>query len=148
MINEITDDIYIGDWQDATRHAEKFTDIFTVAFDSHFKGNHFYPLVDGKSSDNKRLLYDAIFDLISTRKKNEGKILVHCVSGISRSVSVVAGYIMTKYDYSVEDALGYIKDIRPLANPVYDLVKLLKEGSQLPRPKGRDLSAMTRTIVD
>lgn len=127
MINKIIDEIYIGDWQDAARHVKEFIDIYTVAFDSPFKGNHFYPLVDGTYPDNKRLLYNAISDLMSTREKNEGRILVHCVSGFSRSVSVVAGYIITKYNYGVEDALGYIKNIRPLANPVYELFKLLKE---------------------
>lgn len=127
MLNKIIDDIYIGDWQDAKRHVKEFIDIYTVAFDSPFKGNHFYPLVDGGYPDNKRLLYNAISDLISTREKNEGKILVHCVSGFSRSVSVVGGYIVLTKNNSVEDALGYIKNIRPLANPVYELIKLLKE---------------------
>lgn len=128
MINKIIDEIYIGDWHDATRNVKEFTDIYTVAFDSPFKGNHFYPLVDDIYPDNKRLLHDAISDLMSTREKNEGRILVHCVAGFSRSVSVVAGYIIIKYNYNVvEDVLGYIKNIRPLANPVYELVKLLKE---------------------
>ncbi len=127
MINKIIDDIYIGDWEDASRFNAEFIDIFTVSSDSPFKGNHFYPLVDCENSDNKEFLFKAIYDLISTREKSKGKILVHCTSGFSRSVAVIAGYMVIKYNYDVEDTLFYIKKIRPLANPIYELIELLKK---------------------
>ena len=131
MINHIIDNIFIGDWQDAKYHHKEFDEIFTVAKDSPFIGNHYYPLVDGPYPDNERLLTNAIDDLLEIRNKDwrlNKMILVHCISGISRSTIVVAGYMVRKGQvYTVEDALYHIKKIRPLANPVPELVRLLEK---------------------
>lgn len=131
MINNIIDNIWIGDWQDAKRHEKSFSDIFTVAFDSPYKRDkeHFYSLVDGHHEENYIKLVYAICDLVETRvsRKDSDKILVHCVSGFSRAVTVVAGYMINIYSISLEDTLMYIKNMRPLSNPNTELVKLLKE---------------------
>lgn len=142
MINHIYDNIYIGDWQEAKYafergervHGEKFDEIFTCAKDSPFIGNHFYGLVDGPYSENERLLASAIDDLLEIRNEDwqlNKMILVHCVSGFSRSVAVVAGYMVKKgCVHTVEEALYHIKKIRPLANPVPELIRLLKKYEQ------------------
>lgn len=131
MINNIIDNIHLGDWQDAKRWEKDFSDIFTVAFDSPYKRDeeHFYALVDGYHKENDIKIVYAICDLVETRSRREesNKILVHCVSGFSRSVAVIAGYMITKYSTNTYDALGYIKNIRPLANPSFELVKILKK---------------------
>lgn len=130
MINHIIDNIFLGDWQDAKNHSDQFVDIFTVAKDSPFIGNHFYPLVDGTSPENGRLLTNAIGDLLEIREEDwlfNKMILVHCICGFSRSVAVVAGYMVRMgYSDTVEDALYYIKKIRPLANPIPEFVDLLR----------------------
>lgn len=132
MIQHIIDNIYIGDWDEA-KHAhekEEFVDILTVAKDSPFIGNHFYPLVDGPYPENGKLLTNAINDLLEIREDDwrfNKKILVHCVCGFSRSVIVVAGYMVRMgCANTIEDALYYIKKIRPLANPAPELVELLQ----------------------
>lgn len=43
--------------------------------------------------------------------------VVHCLMGISRSVSVVTAYLMKKYLISKTTALMYVKSIRPVAQP-------------------------------
>lgn len=45
------------------------------------------------------------------------KILIHCMAGVSRSVSLVAYYFMKKYNISFNDALKYIRNKRKVANP-------------------------------
>jgi len=126
MIQLIIDNIYIGNWQDAQYHQREFKEIFTVAKDSPFVCNHFYGLVDGSYPENEKMLNFAIVDLIETRLQNKEKILVHCVSGVSRSTTVVAGYMIAK-GYTTEDAIEYIKNIRSIANIVPELVRLLKK---------------------
>lgn len=129
MINHIIDNIFLSDWQDARNEKEEFDEIFTVAKGSPFIGNHYYGLVDGPYPENERLLANAIDDLLEIRYNDwrlNKTILVHCACGFSRSVAVVAGYmIRTGCVHTVEDALYRIKKIRPLANPVPELVKLL-----------------------
>lgn len=131
MINYIIGNVYIGDWQDAKYNNKKFNDIFTVAKDCPFIGNHFYPMVDGTYEKNYELMVIAINDLLKTSLDKEKNILVHCVSGFSRSTTVVIGYMINKYDINnrpitVGESLSYIKEIRPLANPSQELLKLLK----------------------
>ena len=44
-------------------------------------------------------------------------VLVHCASGISRSVSVCCGFLMIKYNYSYQDAITLIRQNRSLSSP-------------------------------
>lgn len=131
MINKIIGNISISDWQDAkyAYKREEFDEIFTVAKDSPFIGNHYYPMIDGTYSENYRLMTSAINDLLSQDKQK--KILVHCVSGFSRSTTVVIGYMINRYNINnrhitVDESLSHIKEIRPLANPSQELLRLLK----------------------
>ncbi|KAM3728058.1 Dual specificity protein phosphatase [Dirofilaria immitis] len=62
------------------------------------------------------LLTNAIM-FIKTTIENNGRILVHCEAGISRSVFVVAAYLMQKFQWSSTKAVGYIQKIRPVALP-------------------------------
>ncbi|PPQ71560.1 hypothetical protein CVT26_010417 [Gymnopilus dilepis] len=57
----------------------------------------------------------------------EARVLVHCAEGISRSVSVVAAYLMAQYNWTPTEALHYIKSKRSLANPNFGFVQQLHE---------------------
>lgn len=48
---------------------------------------------------------------------NNNVILIHCVAGISRSSSVLIGYIMHAYGYSAKGALEAVRRCRPIVNP-------------------------------
>lgn len=61
------------------------------------------------------------------RSDPEARVLVHCAEGISRSVSVVAAYLMAQYGWSPKDAIGYIKERRAVANPNFGFVQQLHE---------------------
>lgn len=57
----------------------------------------------------------------------EAKVLVHCAEGISRSVSVVAAYLMAEYGWSPNDAVEYIRTKRVVADPNFGFVQQLHE---------------------
>ena len=46
-----------------------------------------------------------------------GRVLVHCLMGISRSSSIVTSYFMVKYSVDFEEALNFVKEKRPCINP-------------------------------
>ena len=46
-----------------------------------------------------------------------GRVLVHCWSGVSRSVSTIVGYMIKYYHMSPDDALTTIRETRPQADP-------------------------------
>lgn len=55
-----------------------------------------------------------------------GRVLVHCNAGVSRSTSVVAGYLMQRCDQSFMQAFGMIKSKRPCVQPNAGFIKQLK----------------------
>ncbi|KAJ3834452.1 protein-tyrosine phosphatase-like protein [Lentinula raphanica] len=61
------------------------------------------------------------------RTSPDSRVLVHCVEGISRSVSVVAAFLMAQYGWTPKEAVGYVKEKRTIANPNFGFVKQLYE---------------------
>lgn len=47
----------------------------------------------------------------------EGGVLVHCASGISRSVSVCCAWLMSRKNMTFVDAVALVREYRPHANP-------------------------------
>lgn len=70
----------------------------------------------------------------------EARILVHCAEGVSRSVSVVAAFLMAHYGWAPLEAVHYIKSKRRVANPNFGFVQQLHEyarvslGRTIPNP--------------
>lgn len=48
---------------------------------------------------------------------SQDKVLVHCMAGISRSVSMVVYYLMKRYHLNFDDAIDFVKRKRKIANP-------------------------------
>jgi len=62
--------------------------------------------------------FDHCFDLISEElDENDGKVLVFCGAGLSRSVTIVSAFLMKKYRISAEEAVGRVRQKREKINP-------------------------------
>lgn len=61
------------------------------------------------------------------RSNPNARIVVHCAEGISRSVSVVAGFLMAQYGWTPSEAVQYIKSKRRGAEPNFGFVQQLGE---------------------
>jgi atypical dual specificity phosphatase len=57
----------------------------------------------------------------------DARVLVHCAEGISRSVSVVAAFLIAQYGWSPAQAVQYIKSKRRAADPNFGFVQQLGE---------------------
>ena len=57
--------------------------------------------------------------------ENGGKVLVHCVYGVSRSSSIVISYVMHKYSISYQEAYELVKSKRPIISPNSGFTKQL-----------------------
>lgn len=65
-------------------------------------------------------LYDHFKSAVSTIEsvvKNGGRVLVHCMGGISRSPTVVTAYIMWRLGLRLTAALAYVRERRPCIEP-------------------------------
>nr|XP_033776235.1 protein phosphatase Slingshot homolog 3 isoform X2 [Geotrypetes seraphini] len=57
--------------------------------------------------------------------KLHSKVLVHCKMGVSRSASTVIAYAMKQYGWTLEEALRYVKEKRPIVHPNPGFMKQL-----------------------
>ena len=53
----------------------------------------------------------------------KGSVLVHCKSGHRRSATVVANYLMNKFNITVDEAIKIIKNKRPTVFPPKTYIK-------------------------
>jgi len=75
-----------------------------------------FELYDFADQDISSILEEAV-DWVEEARKANGVILVHCVQGMSRSTSIVIGYLMKYKDMSFDDAFKHVKARRSIAKP-------------------------------
>uniref|UniRef100_A0A8C5RP82 protein-serine/threonine phosphatase n=1 Tax=Laticauda laticaudata TaxID=8630 RepID=A0A8C5RP82_LATLA len=56
-------------------------------------------------------------NFISDVRTQGSRVLVHCKMGVSRSGSTVIAYAMKEYGWSLERALGHVRERRPIVHP-------------------------------
>lgn len=78
---------------------------------------------------NNKPLIEIGYHFINDAITNYQKILVHCMAGVSRSISLVSYYLMKKYFLNFDEAINIIKSKRRIANP-NDSFKLQLQGYQ------------------
>ncbi|RDB22887.1 Dual specificity protein phosphatase 1 [Hypsizygus marmoreus] len=61
------------------------------------------------------------------RSGPNARILVHCAEGVSRSVAVVAAFLIAQYGWTPAEAIQYIKTKRRVADPNFGFVQQLGE---------------------
>merc|ERR1712154_202491 len=92
-----------------------------------------YKIVDIDDAPNEDITvhFEACYDFIeSALQKDNGRVLVHCFAGMSRSVTVVSAYLMQKKRMLAVPALKFVKLHRNAANPnagfIVQLIKYQK----------------------
>jgi hypothetical protein len=146
-VDEITPGLFIGNMtcveSERTLKQLKITAVVSVvstyrrpfpqpSTQSGLKRRHRHPLeklydvkdrivvfVDDTRSDNIFRHFEGACKFIDSQlhRRGAGCVLVHCTLGISRSVSIVAAYIMWKWGFCTSRALQYIKKKRSKASP-------------------------------
>ena len=78
-------------------------------------------------SSNLEPVFNECYDFIN---QANGNVLIHCMAGKSRSVTIGASYLMQRYDHTVDEAMQRIVTIRPSSNPNPGFIEQLKEFEQ------------------
>lgn len=91
-----------------------------------------YFRVPVKDSRDSNLIdyFDDVADMIEKTREKDGKSLVHCVAGVSRSASLVIAYLMKYADMSLKSAYQHVKSVRPQIHPNTGFFKQLIEYEQ------------------
>ena len=69
--------------------------------------------------------FDDAITFIDKAISENGKVLIHCICGVSRSVSVASAYLIYKHDYEVNQVIEMIKSKREVANPNSSFIEQL-----------------------
>jgi len=122
-MDHIMDNLYIGDKEDAGRRNQlelhDIVYVVTLCKDETRYTTVHHPINDGI---NEQSDFDRGVEIVSEALNLEENVLVHCASGMSRSVTVVATAIADLQDLSFEDALEIVAEHRLEANPHPDMV--------------------------
>jgi dual specificity MAP kinase phosphatase len=79
------------------------------------------PITDHWSENLSAFFPKAIAFIDEARSQNSG-VLVHCLAGISRSVTVVVAYLMHSLKLSLNDAYDYVKRCKPNISPNFNFM--------------------------
>jgi dual specificity phosphatase 10 len=85
-------------------------------------------MFDTKQTILKKHFKDC-FDFIDDASQN-GKVLVHCVAGVSRSASVVIAYLMNHQKMTLSDAFSFVQERRNKIFPNESFRKQLRQYEQ------------------
>ncbi|KAM4704254.1 dual specificity protein phosphatase 8-like [Rhinophrynus dorsalis] len=90
--------------------------------------NHFLRIPINDSYCEKILPWlSAAVEFIEKVELVNGKVLVHCLAGISRSAAVAIAYIMRSMGLCLDDAYRFVKEKRPTISPNFNFLGQLLE---------------------
>ena len=141
--DNIIDNIYIGNVYDA-HNIDKLNDLnikniisavtgFDNIYDESF--NHLsLNLIDNESQDiihyfeitNHYIDNIISKNISSASEKNKNKVLIHCICGVSRSVTILLAYIIKKYNYTPQYALKIVQKKRAISKPNENFMRQLR----------------------
>ncbi len=123
--SKIVDGLYISDIATAFNKDElknnEITHILTtvLGIEPMYPEDFVYMNIPTRDNTEEHLDFylDECVDFIVDAIKNNGKILVHCSYGISRSSSIVIAYFIREYKYSYDQAYQFVKRKRSIIEP-------------------------------
>lgn len=123
-MNHIKDNIWIGSWKDAENvSGDPSWVILTVASDAKVIGNYWCPITDPGTDPQDEINFSRAIDVLEFVKNRE-KVLVHCQSGVNRSVAVVISYLLRQdQNLSLQDAYTWVESKRPHVRPIDQQLK-------------------------
>lgn len=80
---------------------------------------------------NLNQYFAEVFEFIDNCRKSEGRVLVHCQAGVSRSATVVLAYLMKKSLLSMTEAYRFLKTKREIIAPNFNFMGQLMEFEQV-----------------
>ncbi|KIJ69673.1 hypothetical protein HYDPIDRAFT_104261 [Hydnomerulius pinastri MD-312] len=127
----IGDNVYIGNLpaalsQDVRKKLE-ITHVLSVCTEHAFDPQPNALTIAVQDSEYEDLLIHlpVACKFIQSALEHSGKVLVHCVMGISRSTTVVCAYLMMSQRLSASAAIQYVRKRRPQVHPNYGFMKQL-----------------------
>ncbi|XP_056598897.1 dual specificity protein phosphatase 22-B [Triplophysa dalaica] len=123
-LNKVLPDLYLGNFKDASDREQLAKNNITHILSIYDNATPILqemtylciPAADSPSQNLIQHFKKSIMFIHESRLKGEG-CLVHCLAGVSRSVTLVVAYIMTVTSLGWQEALVAVNVVRPCASP-------------------------------
>lgn len=120
-MSNILPNLFLGSVRDAKNKFPQFNHILSISargddIDIPINNHYKYNFNDDFMENIIPWVYRGA-DLIEQILNKNETVLVHCQMGISRSASIIIGYLMLKKNMSYDDAFMYVKTRRDIINP-------------------------------
>lgn len=132
-MNKVLPGLYVGNFRDAKDLQQLADNKITHILAIHDRAkkihaNKEYLVIEASDNSEQELtqFFPECIDFIHKARLNDGNVLVHCLAGVSRSVTVTAAYIMTVTNMGWRDSLNCIRGVRNGANPNFGFQKQLQ----------------------
>ncbi|XP_058493638.1 dual specificity protein phosphatase 22-B [Solea solea] len=133
-INKVLPDLYLGNFKDARDREQLARNNITHILSIHDSAAPIlqemtYLCISAADLPTQNLTQhfkQSIMFMHESRLKGEG-CLVHCLAGVSRSVTLVVAYIMTVTGLGWQEALAAVRVARPCAGPNLGFQRQLQE---------------------
>jgi protein-tyrosine phosphatase len=131
--NEIIKGIYLGNIDSCYDYDElkklKITHIISVieGFEPPYPDKFNYFIINALDTLNTELkdCFELTNKFIEDALDNDGKVLIHCMAGRSRSVTILGAYLIKTFGTDVKNALGSIKARRQIIEPNQNFINQL-----------------------
>ncbi|XP_078689473.1 uncharacterized protein LOC144920897 isoform X1 [Branchiostoma floridae x Branchiostoma belcheri] len=133
-MNKVLPGLYIGNFRDSKDREQLTTHGIThiLAIHDNAKKLHEdmnYLCIPASDSPHQNLTqhFRKSIKFIHESRLGGGACLIHCLAGVSRSVTVAAAYVMTVTNLGWRDTLKAIRQARAVANPNFGFQRQLQE---------------------
>ncbi|XP_052873467.1 uncharacterized protein DDB_G0271670 [Anopheles cruzii] len=123
-MNKVMPGLYIGNYRDSKDYQQLDRYNITHIVSIHDSPRRFHPdkhylcvIAADKPDQNLSQYFSVCNDFIHSARLKEGNVLIHCLAGMSRSVTVAVAYIMASTTLSWKEALKVVRAGRSIANP-------------------------------
>ncbi|CAC5396709.1 unnamed protein product [Mytilus coruscus] len=133
-MNKVLPGLFVGNFRDA-KDRQQLTDnnithilaIHDQAKKLHEDKEYLCIVASDNSQQELMQFFPECIEFIHNARLNNGSVLVHCLAGVSRSVTITAAYIMTVTPLGWREALNSIRGVRNGANPNFGFQKQLQK---------------------
>lgn len=133
-MNKVLPGLYLGNFRDAKDTVQlaenKITHILSIHDNSRpilMDKVYLCLPVSDSPTQNISQFFSQCNDFIHNARVNGGNVLVHCLAGVSRSVTVVVAYVMTVTELGWRDSLNAVRGARNCASPNFGFQRQLLE---------------------
>ncbi|XP_055600934.1 mucin-1 [Uranotaenia lowii] len=146
-MNKVMPGLYVGNYRDSKDYQQLDRFQITHIVSIHDSPRRFHPdkhylcvMAADTPDQNLSQYFSVCNDFIHSARLKDGNVLIHCLAGMSRSVTVAVAYIMTVTPLDWKEALKVVRAGRAIANPnlgfqnqlqEFESCKLLEERKRL-----------------